>query len=641
MKFTQVTTGFGAVVPFFVVFCLLCAPVATSAPAARGTYLSPGALAVDGARSIAYTALTTAKSIAVTDLKTEKTTRVEIGQNPNNLILSPDGNTLYVSTGDARGAIEVLAAPALKRKTLIPVGHTPDGLALSADGKTLYVANRFTENIAVINLATGKVISTIPALREPRTIVLSPDGKTLAVANFMPHQAATDPNIAATITFIDTARNTIRAQITLGTGAQSLTGMTFSPDGSLLYAVHLLSRFGVPITQLDRGWTNTDALTVINVKEAKIHVTVLLDDPDNGASSPFGICLANDGPEKGKKLYIAIAGTHELMTLDVEKMLARVQGFLDGKEKIPYIVSKGEFAVSLSFTSAFKQRHRLKGRSPRAIAWVPGSARAATDTKPGSEGTLLISSNFSTALDKVVLGVGSNPRPAFSEIVLGTEPAPDAIRRGEANFWDASICYQQWLSCISCHADGRADSINWDQINDGTGNPKNTKSLLFSHFTPPSMITGIRKNAELAVRKGITHNLFTVQPEEFAKDIDEFLRNLRPLESPFLAEYRAKDPKGKGKELFASTGCASCHSGEYLTDMQMHDVGTGIENDKGRKFDTPTLREIWRTPPYLYDGRAITIKDVLTIHNLGDAHGVTQHLSKEEIDLLELYIKTL
>jgi cytochrome c peroxidase len=156
------------------------------------------------------------------------------------------------------------------------------------------------------------------------------------------------------------------------------------------------------------------------------------------------------------------------------------------------------------------------------------------------------------------------------------------------------------------------------------------------------MITGIRKDAQLAVRRGIIHTLFTVQPETFASDIDEYLKAMRPAESPWLPAYHAADPTGKkGPALFDKAECSSCHNGEFFTDMQLHNVGTGIENDKDREFDTPTLREVWRTSPYLYDGRAVTLRDVLTTHNKSNMHGDTKNLTKEEIDLLALYILTL
>jgi cytochrome c peroxidase len=58
-------------------------------------------------------------------------------------------------------------------------------------------------------------------------------------------------------------------------------------------------------------------------------------------------------------------------------------------------------------------------------------------------------------------------------------------------------------------------------------------------------------------------------------------------------------------------------------------------------FDTPTLVECWRTAPYLHDGSAATMKNVLTEKNAGDPHGVTSHLTPQEIEDLAAYVSSL
>ena len=70
-------------------------------------------------------------------------------------------------------------------------------------------------------------------------------------------------------------------------------------------------------------------------------------------------------------------------------------------------------------------------------------------------------------------------------------------------------------------------------------------------------------------------------------------------------------------------------------------MGLGLGPEKGRRFDTPTLTECWRTAPYLYDGRALTMRDVLTTCNPDDTHGETQNLTDEEIDDLAEYVLSL
>ena len=581
-------------------------------------YLSPGTIALDKKRNTAYTVLTTAGSVAVTDLKRNETTDIiRLRQNPNDIAVSPDGRTLYVSCGGRNGTVEVIGLPGENIKASIKVGHTPEGMALAPDGRTLYVANRFDGNVSVIDLAQNRQVAVIPAVREPRTLCMTPDGKTLAVANFLPAQASNGNLVAAEVTLVDTKTREVRANVILNNGAQSVWGLACSAGGKFFYAVHLISQYNTLITQLDRGWVNTNALSIIDAEDGSVYAAVLLDDVDRGAANPAGICIDGD------KLHIALAGAHELMTVDLGGLHGKLEALFAGRLNDLNVKSKAGLTTSMSFAAPFRERVRLHGRSPRSVVIA--------------EGTPLVSSRFGTFLEKLF---PAGEREAVL-ISLGKEPASDAARRGELAFYDAGICYQNWQSCASCHPEGRADGMNWDQENDGFGNPKNSKSLLFSHATPPSMITGIRKSAEMAVRNGILHTLLTRQPDELACDMDEYLKALRPAESPRMTEYLKRDPQQKGKEIFERAGCARCHSGEYHTDLQKYNVGTGDGDDSDTEFDTPTLREAWRTAPYLYDGRAVSLMEVLTIYNKDDRHGATRGLSQEELDLLELYIATL
>ena len=59
------------------------------------------------------------------------------------------------------------------------------------------------------------------------------------------------------------------------------------------------------------------------------------------------------------------------------------------------------------------------------------------------------------------------------------------------------------------------------------------------------------------------------------------------------------------------------------------------------RFDTPTLIEVWRTAPYLHDGSAVSIREVLTTRNPKDQHGATSNLSDSEIHDLCEYVLSL
>jgi cytochrome c peroxidase len=85
-------------------------------------------------------------------------------------------------------------------------------------------------------------------------------------------------------------------------------------------------------------------------------------------------------------------------------------------------------------------------------------------------------------------------------------------------------------------------------------------------------------------------------------------------------------------------------SSSLFTDLASADVGTRGRYDRPEDpapFDTPTLVELWRTAPYLHDGSAVTLRDLLVRLNPHDRHGTTSHLSNEQLDDLEAYLLSL
>ena len=68
------------------------------------------------------------------------------------------------------------------------------------------------------------------------------------------------------------------------------------------------------------------------------------------------------------------------------------------------------------------------------------------------------------------------------------------------------------------------DGLNWDLLNDGLGNPKNAKSMVWSHRTPPVMSRGVRDKMETAAKAGFTHIQFTTPSDEECIMIDNIVR---------------------------------------------------------------------------------------------------------------------
>jgi cytochrome c peroxidase len=282
----------------------------------------------------------------------------------------------------------------------------------------------------------------------------------------------------------------------------------------------------------------------------------------------------------------------------------------------------------LTFLAGLRRRVQLPeaDRGPRALA-IAGRAVYAANY-------------FSDTLSAVALEGTNSVAKSFP---LSPRREMDAVRRGEFYFHDASICLQGWQSCSTCHpGDARMDGLDWDLLNDGRNNPKNTKSLLFAHRTPPAMSLGVRDSAEDAVRAGIQHILFTRQPPSVAADMDAYLKSLRPVPSPHLERGRLSAAARRGQRVFDRAGCADCHPPPLFTNLKPYDVGSRVRGDQpDDEFYTPTLLELWRTAPYLHDGSAATVRDVLTSHNPRDRHGRTSSLTGQELDDLCAYLLSL
>lgn len=572
-------------------------------------YLSPTRVAIHPVTGEAYVVLSTSSAFAKVDLNAEKVLEtISLNFTPSDIHFAKDGKTIYITEYTANGKLHLFSSVTGKRIKSITLGAYPVAIAVNKQGTRAWVANRFSNDMSVVDLQKQKEIVRLPMVREPKSLALSPDGKLLAVGNYLPLQSALDNLVSAQVTLVDTENETVLAHIPLRDGSHSLEDVCFSRQGDFLFMTHVVSRYPFPTTQLERGWMNTNAVSIIDVSTKKYSTTVLLDDMYRGAANPCGMTLS----EEGNTLYIAVSGTHELVAFDLPSLFQKIKN-----------TSLTDISNNLTFMNEDKVRIPLSGKGARYVVV--------------QNNKIFVTDYFSGGLSVVEMESPKNGR----FIKLGEEPELNDIRKGELFFADADLCFQNWQSCISCHPGTRADGLNWDLVNDGLGNPKNTKSMLYTHVTPPCMITGIRPNAEMAVRAGIKHIQFADREEEDAACIDRYLRSLTPLLSPRLKNGKLSKAAQKGKKLFVQTGCIDCHNGDYCTDGKKYNVGTGIEEYTNIPFDTPTLREVWRTAPYLYNGSAKNIREVLTTFNKSDKHGTTSNLTENEIESLEEYVLSL
>ena len=602
------------------------APAEAEESAGATAYYSPIAVAPAKNGKLVYVAEAQPKRIVALDAATGKvTSTASLPAEPSGIAVAAADGQLYVTAGVTDGAVYLIDLPTGKVLCSIPTGHTPMAPQLSPDGKTLYVCNRFNNEVVAVDLGARKVTARIKVTREPVASALTADGKTLFVANHLPTGAANVDRMTSVIDVIDTGARKVAASIPLPNGAIDLRGMCLSNDGKILYVPSIFAHFMVPTTQIERGWMNTHALNLIDVEKRKLRYTVLLDDVDLGAANPWGVICSPDG----KYLCVAHSATHEISLIEQSALLAKLA-------KVPrrdeskltddeYEALPENPVNDLSFLGAIRLRVKLKGNGPRGLTMMDGKLYVA-EFFSGSIGVIPLNS-----ADHVPLS-----------LPLGPDQPMTPTRKGEMLFNDAaSMCFQQWQSCSSCHPDGRMDAVNWDLLNDGIGNPKSTRSLLYSAFTPPVMARGVRASAELAVRTGMKFIQFMEPSEDKAGPLFQYIKSMRPVPSPFLVGDDLSPAAERGKDVFEKAWCASCHSGKYYTDLRMHNVGTGDGMESQALYKTPLLNELWRTAPYLHDGRAATLEEVVTKYNAQDNHGKVSDLSPTELSDLVEYLKSL
>ena len=96
-----------------------------------------------------------------------------------------------------------------------------------------------------------------------------------------------------------------------------------------------------------------------------------------------------------------------------------------------------------------------------------------------------------------------------------------------------------------------------------------------------------------------------------------------------------------GKEIPENNRCITCHPAPYYTNLKMANVGTLAASDDTIKFDTPHLNNIYASPPYLHDGRAATLEEIWTKYGKEDKHGVANDMTKNQLNDLVEYLKSL
>ena len=158
---------------------------------------------------------------------------------PHYVAFSPSGTYAYVTNcntpcgNNIAGNVVIINTATNSVTDSITSGFTnPTGVAFSPDGSYAYVVNSYTGNVVYINTATNTVINSINVGSNPVGVAFSPSGTYAYVS----HNYYAGP-----LGVIDTATNTVTAQVPAYADSSHSVGVAFSPSGRYAYVSTLNS----------------------------------------------------------------------------------------------------------------------------------------------------------------------------------------------------------------------------------------------------------------------------------------------------------------------------------------------------------------------------------------------------------------
>jgi len=556
--------------------------------------------------------------------------------------LSADGRWLACSNRDS-GTVTLVDLRTGKAVKEIPVGRHPEGVTFLGKSSRLAVAVYGDDVVRLIDADSGTVTASIDVFDEPYSLVSNPEGTRLWGTLEFPGQ----------LVEFDLEKNTVLRSADVGA---SVRGLALSPQGDLFiteYLTGVVKKVDPETLQVTDEWRGP-ALDNI-ARQIVIH-------PTNGlAFFPFQQSIAHAHHGEGSIFpYVGVVQTGpgdgkrrkrvQMDSVSGVRVVANpweVAPSPDGR--FLYVVFSGtdDLYVCSILNDDYRELTHHKtlrtGSNPRAV-------------RLSADGRQLMIYN---ALDFTVDVFNADSLELTRSIPVTKWPHSDEELLGKKLFYTANppMTTRRWISCSSCHPDGDSDGRTWQQP-EGL---RNTQSLFGMKFTHPIHWSADRdevQDFEHTLRsplmqgrgliRGKVNESLGAPNAGLSKELDALAAyaNSHSFKlSPFAKAGLSESAK-RGKTLFFSeaVGCATCHSNWFYTDNRLHDVGTGREDKTelmGTKYDTPTLLGIYRTAPYLHDGTAATLEEVLTTTNRQDLHGKTSHLQPDEISDLVEFLKAL
>lgn len=598
------------------------------AAASEPKYLTPveAKLSADGTKL--YVVCEDANLLVVVDpQKRAVVGKVAVGEKPKDVAISPDGKTLYVSNEWSDTVSEIDAATLKARRTLA-TGWGPIGLATDRAGRTLYVANSIGNDVSVIELPSGKELKRLASWRSPHHVTLSRDGRFVYVSNMLGHLGPQNMAPVSELVVIDAAKQSVAERIEIP-GVLELRHIAEAPaaQGGYLLVPFMRPKNLNPLIQVADGWILTHGVAVVrpaiakpgaaaaSVSEKGEVTQVLLDDMDAYFAGTDGVAITPDGT----RALVSSAEADVLTIVDMAKLKARMA-------KVPAT----QLANRLDTAREIGVRRVSTGANPTAVLV----------SKDGKSAYVVNRLDDSISVVDVARGEVSG------KIQLGGPTEVSQLRRGEQLFHSAKFCFQGQFACITCHPDNHIDGVAWNLETPQLGRDRvANRTLRGVAETAPYKWNG--HNPDLDTQCGPRIAKYLFHSEGFNKeqltDLVAFIKSIPlPPNRHLAADGQLSSSQERGKAIFYKKNCDTCHpAATHYTARQSFDVGTANKYDTSGLFDVPQLDRIYQRPPYLHSGDALSLEEIWTIYNPSDRHGVTSDMTKEELNDLVEFLKTL
>ncbi|WP_437643418.1 PKD domain-containing protein [Sorangium sp. So ce362] len=583
-------------------------------------------------------------------------------------------------------SVSVLDTNALTQLAEVPVARGPVGLALTAQGK-LWVLHRDARSLSIIDTASLAVESEVmlPYASQPMGLAISPTGDAAYVSLMA----------VGKLLKLDVASGAVVAELVLGGTPR---GVSVSHDGSQIYVTRFISE------DSHGEVARIDAATFQVSTRFELAADTTTEDTDQqGRGLPnylFSVGLSPDGLFAwvlGKKDNIFRGPSRDQLALTDDNTVRPLVALLNLAEGVEDVARR----IDLDDRNLPNQVV-FTPLGDYAFASVAGSALVEVrDAYTGEFVTALKETGFAprglalTETDKLFVHASLSRTVAVYDVAdvvsshdlitkkladiptVAAERLDAQVLRGKQLFFnsaDVRMSDQGYISCASCHFDGADDGRVWDFGSVGEG-LRNTVSLVGRRGTGHGNVNWSGSFDEIQDADDNIRDLFGgkgfLSAEQLAvgtvatprgdkkaglsPELDALAAFLGSLDtyrpSPFRnADGSLTEDGVAGRAIFERLGCGFCHTGPDGTDSargKLHDVGT-VKASSGMRageplfgIDTPTLNGVWETAPYLHDGSAPTLRDVLVTANPEDRHAFTSALSEAELGQLIAYVQQL